>query len=164
MSGVSVLFLPVSQILLRVFGVSLDNCTVGSRLVAAAVANFVANKHFVGGVTSCGNLRGQARVFWVVMLGVSLARLLIHVVARRGRSDAAWQRPRMLAAQLLGYGTVWVGRFLILDSWLFEFADQTPDYPIAEESSDRLICLPFYKGLGQDDQDKLIRAIQEFDV
>jgi hypothetical protein len=70
----------------------------------------------------------------------------------------------MLAAQLLGYGMVWVGRFLILDRWLFEFADETPGYPIAEESRDQRICLPFCNGLGQDDQDKLIRAIQEFDV
>jgi hypothetical protein len=35
----------------------------------------------------------------------------------------------VLAAQLLGYGLVWVGRFLILDRWLFKLATDTPEYP-----------------------------------
>jgi len=38
------------------------------------------------------------------------------------------------------------------------------DCPITEDRSDRLVRLPFYNSLSPDDQDKVIRAIQEFDV
>jgi hypothetical protein len=34
----------------------------------------------------------------------------------------------VLFAQLLGFGIVWVGRFLILDRWLFKLAGDTPEH------------------------------------
>ena len=34
--------------------------------------------------------------------------------------------------------------------------------PVSEEKSDRLIRLPFYNSLNQDDQDRVIAAIQQF--
>jgi hypothetical protein len=56
-------------------------------------------------------------VFWqTVMLGVSLPTLLTYLV---GHATAGQPRlvggPAVFAGQLLGYGLVWVGRFLILD-------------------------------------------------
>ena len=38
------------------------------------------------------------------------------------------------------------------------------DYPITEDRSDRLVRLPFYNSLNTDNQDRVIRAVQEFDV
>jgi dTDP-4-amino-4,6-dideoxygalactose transaminase len=38
------------------------------------------------------------------------------------------------------------------------------DCPITEDRSDRLVRLPFYNSLNPDDQDKVIRAIQEFNA
>ena len=38
------------------------------------------------------------------------------------------------------------------------------DCPITEDRSDRLVRLPFYNSLSPDDQDKVIRAIQEFRI
>ena len=38
------------------------------------------------------------------------------------------------------------------------------DYPITEDRSDRLVRLPFYNSLNTDNQDRVIRAIQEFDA
>jgi dTDP-4-amino-4,6-dideoxygalactose transaminase len=38
------------------------------------------------------------------------------------------------------------------------------DCPITEDRSDRLVRLPFYNNLSPDDQDKVIRAVQEFHV
>lgn len=84
--------------------------------------------------------------------------------ARHGRSDAGCQRASHVRRPVRGLRHGLGRPLLIFGRWLFELADKTPDYPIAEESSERLIGLPFYDGLGQDDQDKLIRAIQEFDV
>jgi putative flippase GtrA len=128
-AGVSALFLPVSQILLQVLALWLDSYTAASLLAAAmaTVPNFFANKHIVWRVTSRENLHRQMLVFWVtVMLGVSLATLLTQLVAH---ATAGQTRlicgSAVLAAQLLGYGLVWVGRFLILDRWLFKLAGDT---------------------------------------
>jgi putative flippase GtrA len=131
-ASVSALFLPFDQILIQVFGLWLDNYTAASLLVAAIVTvpNFFANKHFVWRVTSRENLRSQMLVFWVaVMLGVSLATLLTHLVenATAGQTRLVCG-PAVLVAQLLGYGTVWVGRFLILDRWLFKLAGDAPEH------------------------------------
>jgi putative flippase GtrA len=130
-AGVSVLFLPVGQILLQVLGVWLNDYTAASLLAAAigTVPNFFANKHFVWRVTSRENLHRQMLVFWVtVMLGVSLATLLTLLVEQ---ATAGHTRlicgPAVLAAQLLGYGLVWVGRYLILDRWLFRI--DMPEHP-----------------------------------
>ena len=37
-------------------------------------------------------------------------------------------------------------------------------YPITEDRSDRLVRLPFYNSLNTDNQDRVIRAVQEFDA
>jgi hypothetical protein len=48
-AGVSVVFVPLGQILIQVFGLWLDDYTAASLLTAAIVTvpNFFANKHFV---------------------------------------------------------------------------------------------------------------------
>ena len=129
---VSAVFLPFSQMLIQVFGLWLDNYTAASLLSAAVVTlpNFFANKHFVWGITSRENLRSQVLVFWVaVMLAVSLATLFTHL-AENAMADQT-QLVRGVAvffAQLLGYGLVWVGRFLMLDRWLFKLAGDRPEH------------------------------------
>jgi putative flippase GtrA len=130
--GVSALFLPLSQILLQVLALWLGNYTAAS-LVAAAIAivpNFFAYKHFVWRVTSRENVHRQMLIFWLTaMLGVSLATLLTRLV-----ENAVADRPRLVCGaavffvQLLGYGTVWVGRFLILDKWLFKLVDNATEH------------------------------------
>jgi putative flippase GtrA len=131
-AGVSALFLPVSQILLQILGAWLDDYTAASLLAAAiaTVPNFFANKHVVWRVTSRENLRSQMLVFWVtVMLGVSLATLLTHLVEHATAGQTRFiGGSAVLAAQLLGYGMVWVCRFLILDRWLFKLAGDTREH------------------------------------
>jgi len=131
-AGVSVVFVPLGQILIQVFGLSLSNYTAASLLSAAilTVPNFFANKHFVWRVTSRENLRSQVLVFWVaVMLGVSLATLFTHLVENAMADQTTLARgAAVFFAQLLGYGIVWVGRFLLLDRWLFMLAGDTPEH------------------------------------
>jgi putative flippase GtrA len=131
-ASVSALFLPFDQILIQVFGLWLDNYTAASLLDAAILTapNFFANKHFVWRVTSRENLRSQMLVFWVaVMLGVTLATLLTHLVenAMAGQTRLVCGGA-VLVAQLLCYGIVWVGRFVILDRWLFKLAGDAPEH------------------------------------
>ena len=66
------------------------------------------------------NLRRQVLVFWVaVMLGVALATLFTHLVENAMADRTTLVRgAAVVVAQLLGFGIVWVGRFVILDRWL----------------------------------------------
>jgi putative flippase GtrA len=131
-AGVSAVFVPLGQTLIQVLGLWLDNYTAASLLAAAIVTlpNFFANKHFVWRLTSRENLRSQVLVFWVaVMLGVSLATLFTHLVEIATADQTNFVRgAAVFFAQLLGYGLVWVGRFLVLDRWLFKLAGDTPEH------------------------------------
>jgi putative flippase GtrA len=128
---VAVAFLPIGQGLLQVLGPWLDNYTAAS-LVAAAIAtvpNFFANKHFVWRMRSHQDLHRQMFVFWVtVMLGVLLATLFTYFVEKVVADQATLLRGMaVLCAQIIGFGIVWVGRYLILDRWLFKLADEPSD-------------------------------------
>lgn len=130
--AVSAVFVPVGQILIQILGLWLHNYTTASLLQAAiiTVPNFFANKHFVWRLTSRENLRSQVLVFWVaVMLGVALATLFTYLVenAMTDRTNLV-RGAAVVAAQLLGLGMVWIGRFLILDRWLFKLAGDTTEH------------------------------------
>ena len=138
-AGVSVVFLPIGQFLVQVFGLWLDNYTVASLLAAAVntLPNFFDNKYFVWRLTSRENQRSQMLVFWVaVMLGVSLATLFTLLVENAmGDQTQLVRAASVFVAQVLGFGIVWVGRFLLLDRWLFKLAGDSPkkaDEVIAE--------------------------------
>ncbi|MGZ4683667.1 MAG: GtrA family protein [Acidimicrobiales bacterium] len=122
--GVSVVFVPVGQVLIQVLGSVFDGNFTLASIVAAAiltVPNFFANKLLVWKDTSRDNLRTQVVVFWVAaMLGVSLATGLTYVVQQLTvDSSSLMQRVSVFVAQMTGFGIVWVGRYLVLDKWLF---------------------------------------------
>ncbi|WP_068180443.1 hypothetical protein [Mycobacterium sp. UM_CSW] len=120
-AAVAAAFLPIGQGLIQVMGVWLNSYTAASLLAAAIVTvpNFFANKHFVWRATSAENLRRQVIVFWlVVMLAVSLATLFTSLVDDAMAGDTtAIHGAAVFSVQVLGFGVVWVGRFLILDRW-----------------------------------------------
>ena len=123
--GVSVVFVPVGQVLIQVLGSVFDGNFTLASIVAAAiltVPNFFANKLLVWKDTSHDNLRTQVVVFWVAaMLGVSLATGLTFVVQQlTDESSSLVQRVSVFIAQMTGFGIVWVGRYLVLDRWLFK--------------------------------------------
>jgi hypothetical protein len=84
-------------------------------------------------VSSKDNLRTQVLVFWVAaMLGVTLATTLTYFVEKLvSNQSAVIEAGAVMCAQLLGFGVVWVGRYLILDKWLFKVthdgAEPTPE-------------------------------------
>ena len=131
-AGVSAVFFPLGQGLIQFCGPWLDGYTAASLLAAAitTVPNFFANKHFVWRVTSCENLRNQVVLFWVaVMLSVSLATLFTYLVDNAIADQTRLVRgAAVFFAQLLGFGIVWVGKFLILDRWLFKLASDAPEH------------------------------------
>jgi putative flippase GtrA len=120
-AAVAAAFLPIGQGLIQVMGVWLNSYTAASLLAAAIVTvpNFFANKHFVWRATSVENLRKQVILFWlVVMLAVSLATLFTSLVDDAMAGDTTpIHGAAVFLVQVLGFGVVWVGRFLILDRW-----------------------------------------------
>jgi putative flippase GtrA len=128
--GVSTVFVPFGQVLIQVFGLWLGNYTVASLVAAAIVTipNFFANKHYVWRLASRDNMHRQVLAFWVaMMLGASLATLFTHLVeiVTVGQTQPI-RSVSVLAAQLLGYGIVWLGRFFLLDRWLFNVPEDLP--------------------------------------
>jgi putative flippase GtrA len=135
--GVSVVFVPVGQILVQILGIVFDDNFTKASIVASAiltVPNFFANRHFVWRVENRDNMRTQVLVFWVAaMLGVTLATLLTFAVenALVDSPSSLTKKVAVFVAQLIGFGIVWVIRYLVLDRWLFKMThhgeEPTPD-------------------------------------
>ncbi len=124
-AAVSVVFVPIGQILIQVLGALVfDRDYTKASIVAAAiltVPNFFANKYLVWKNTAKDNLRTQVVVFWVAaMLGVAAATGLTYLVEQQFHNEGAVEALAVFCAQLVGFGIVWVGRYLILDRWLFK--------------------------------------------
>ena len=121
-AAVSVVFFPLGQVLIQVLGLWLDNYTTASLLAwaIATVPGFFVYKRFVWRDMSRENLRRQLFVFWVaVMLTVSVTTLITYLVQNAMADQTMFIRgAAVFCAQLLGFGIVWVGRFLMLDRWL----------------------------------------------
>lgn len=161
-AGISIVFVPIGQILIQVLGsvffeeqeVIRQHLRVNPNFTKASIAsaailtlpNFFANKYLVWRDTNKENLRTQVLVFWVAaMLGVTLATLLTFWVERMVKNSdasATVERIAVFFAQLVGFGIIWVARYLVLDKWLFkvthhgeepsesEIADLHHDFPI----------------------------------
>jgi putative flippase GtrA len=132
-AGVSVVFVPLGQVLIQLLGATLFKSTVdgvtevnwvGASITSAAILtipNFFANKLLVWKNTSRDNLRTQIIVFWVAaMLGVSFATGLTFLVDWMIESHGWIEKVAVFFAQLAGFGIVWLGRYVILDRWIFK--------------------------------------------
>jgi putative flippase GtrA len=135
-AGVSVVFVPVGQGLIQLLALFMS-FTAASLANAAILTlpNFFANKLYVWKVTSKENQRTQIAIFWVAaMLGVAFATGLTWAVDEltTGQADLV-RRLAVVVAQLAGFGIVWVGRFLILDRWLFKITQGREPAPSEED-------------------------------
>jgi putative flippase GtrA len=129
-AGASLLFLPLGQGLVQLFGLWLDDYTTASLLAYAitTVPGFFIYKRFVWRDMSRENLHRQVVMFWAaVMLTVSLATLLTYFVQNAVADQTVLVRgAAVFSAQMLGVGIVWVGRYRMLDRWL-SAKSQIPD-------------------------------------
>lgn len=129
-AAVSVVFVPVGQVLIQILAATaykeIDNNFTWASITAAAILtlpNFFANRFFVWRDASRDNLRTQMIVFWVAaMLGVGVATGLTYIVEMwvHNRVSGLVEAGAVFCAQILGFGIVWVGRYVILDRWLFK--------------------------------------------
>lgn len=125
-AGVSVFFVPVGQVLIQLLGKFVFDRNYTAASVASALIltlpNFFANKYFVWRETSKDNLRTQILVFWIAaVIGVTFATSLTWLVEKQVHDEAAWiEASAVFIAQLVGFGVVWVARYLVLDRWIFK--------------------------------------------
>lgn len=140
-AGVSVVFVPLGQVFIQLLGrYSFDRDYTKASLVSAAILtlpNFFANKYVVWRDTNRENLRTQVVVFWIAaMLGVTFATTLTWLVEKEVADESVIiESGAVFLAQLTGFGLVWVGRFLVLDRWLFKAthhgSEPSPDDMVA---------------------------------
>jgi putative flippase GtrA len=129
-AGVSLVFVPVGQVLIQLLAATVysgyESKFAWASITSAAILtlpNFFANKYLVWKQKSRDNLRTQIIVFWVAaILGVALATTLTWLVEIQfhGQEDTFLENIAVFFAQLLGFGIVWIGRYIILDRWLFK--------------------------------------------
>lgn len=130
-AGVSIVFLPLGQILIQLLGATVfagshgnETNWVAASISAAAiltVPNFFANKYLVWANVSKDNLRTQIAVFWIsAMLGTGLATALTFVADWAIDGHGPLEKVAVFTAQVVGFGLVWVGRYFILDRWIFK--------------------------------------------
>lgn len=132
-AGVSLVFVPVGQILIQLFAAFVFNTGNDVNWTAASIAsaavltvpNFFANKYLVWRHTSRDGLRTQVTVFWVAaMLGVALATVFTYLVDAAIDGDGWFENLAVFFAQMAGFGIVWLARYVILDKWLFKVTHQ----------------------------------------
>lgn len=124
-SAASLVGVTVGQTSLFVFYQLLDLAAALANFLAVAISSvpaYLINRYWVWQKTSRNDLRREIVPFWgMAFLGLILSTIAVTVVD--DRTDRA---PAILAANLGGFGVLWVAKFLVLDKILFA-ADEGPD-------------------------------------
>lgn len=125
-AAVSVVFVPLGQIgvqlLVWVFGMY-EVLAVLTTACVLTIPNYLSNKYFVWRHTSKDNRVTEVTVFWLAaILGTSFAMGFVYLAGRLVPKDngEAMHALAIFAAQLLGYGIVWVARYVFLDRLIFK--------------------------------------------
>jgi putative flippase GtrA len=120
-SAVSVVF---SQIVLWIAHGPVGLGPVWSNLVAVTfgcIPSYTLNRYWVWGKRGKNHFWREVVPFWVLaLIGLGFSTLLVAIAS--SWSDATWI---VSAANLAAFGSLWVGKYLILDSILFRLAPET---------------------------------------
>ncbi len=116
--AVSAVNIPVTQILLWVFNSALDFEAVYANILAvsiAAVPAFFLYRSWVWSQQGRAHIRKEVAPFWATALaglGVSTFSVWIFSIWWEGAVSVAF-------GNIVGFGLVWFGRFLIFEIYLF---------------------------------------------
>lgn len=133
-SAVSLVFVPLGQFFVQVFYWIFNlNETFAVILTSMILTppNYYANKHFVWRHKAKDNMRTEILIFWVAaILGTGAAAGLVAIAKNAVPIEEygeLWHAVALFFAQLVGFGIVWVARFLFLDKLLFKAANDDVD-------------------------------------
>ncbi len=132
-SAVSAVAFPFTQVMLLVFTVGFDWSFVMANLVAVTVMAFPAyamNRYWVWGKKDKNRFTTEVLPFWVITLvGLGLSTICAHYADKWFDSDLA-----VNFANAMGFGLVWVFKFLFLDRIMFGGHQHfPPDEDLASE-------------------------------
>lgn len=121
-AGVSVIGVAVGQTLLLLFYEAIGLGATSANVVAVMIGTipgYLLNRAWVWGRSGGHSIRAEIVPFWAMaVLGLVLSTALVAVVERY--SDA-WIM--INAANLTAFGSLWLGKYVVLDRVLF--ADET---------------------------------------
>lgn len=127
-AAASVVGVVVGQSCLFVFYSLLDWAAAAANFAAVAISSvpaYLINRYWVWQKTDRNSLRREIMPFWgMAFLGLILSTIAVTIVD--DRTDWA---PAILAANLAGFGVLWVAKFLVLDKVLFAEVGRDPDEP-----------------------------------
>lgn len=125
-AAVSVVFVPLGQLgvqlLVWVFGMH-EVLAVLTTACLLTIPNYLSNKYFVWRHTSKDNRVTEVTVFWLAaVLGTGFAMGFVYLAGRLVPKEdgEVLHAVAIFAAQLLGYGIVWVARYVFLDRLIFK--------------------------------------------
>jgi putative flippase GtrA len=121
--GQSVLFLFYGVLGWGAISANLMSVTIG------AAPNYLINRHWTWHQTGKNRLWGEVVPFWVMsVLGMILSLFAVAYAEDR------WDTPLAVGlAQIVGFGVLWLGKFLILDRVMWKIVhDLQPDVAIDE--------------------------------
>ena len=131
-SMASVVGVVLGQTLLQLFYSGLDWSAFASNLVAVTVSTgpvYLVNRYWVWKKKDKNSLHKELVPFWgMALLGLALSSLFVWWVEKR----TEWA-PAISAANLAGFGVIWVAKFLVLEKVLF--ADTHLGEAIAESET-----------------------------
>lgn len=117
-SAVSIIAVPITQIILIVCHYGLGWNGVQSNLLAVsitAVPAYVLNRYWVWGKKDKNNFKTEILPFWgMTLLGLIFSTLFVAYVDQNFDSPLA-----INVANAAGFGVVWVFKFFILDKAMF---------------------------------------------
>ncbi|HEY5886748.1 MAG TPA: GtrA family protein [Acidimicrobiales bacterium] len=118
-SAVSAVAFPFTQVMLLVFTVGLDWSFVKANLVAVTIMAFPAylmNRYWVWGKKDKNRFMTEVLPFWIItLIGLVLSTICAHYAEQ-------WFAGSELAvnvANAVGFGLVWVFKFVFLDRLMF---------------------------------------------
>lgn len=125
-SAVSLVFVPLGQAFVYLFHQGFGINEVVAVLLTSAMLtppNYLANKNYVWRHKAKDNMRTEITVFWVAaVLGTGFASGFVFL-AGQVFPEADGKLSHNIAiffAQLVGFGIVWVARFIFLDKLIFK--------------------------------------------
>jgi putative flippase GtrA len=117
-AAASLVGVTVGQSCLWLFYEALDQPAWLANFLAVAISSvpaYLINRYWVWQKSSKNDLRREVVPFWgMAFLGLVLSTIAVTVVDRR----TDWP-PAIMAANLAGFGVLWVAKFLVLDKVLF---------------------------------------------
>ena len=125
-ASVSIVFVPLGQAMVQLLRWGFGVYEVTAVFISACiltVPNYLANKYVVWKHKNTENRGPEIAVCWIAaVIGTAFAMGFVDL-AGKIVPESKGQLAHALAifvAQLLGYGIVWVARYVFLDRWIFK--------------------------------------------